>query len=536
MNPALMSLTAFKRPTFTGRTDKFAPPVSPFSLNEDDLRAVLKAVSPGEVGGSVLSDGYAKEAISRISGYANSWDYYEGRHFRVEPNDGLKKVATNFCKMIVDKRAAWAVGKKFKLTPEKGNELVAKTFESAWRANGGRELLHNVVKTSHITGDGFMYFTLRSKDLQGNPLPVEEQSVRIVQLNPAYVFPVWRENEPTEMAACYLHFPIWDDSSQNSASFTAFITPKVVKYYINGQAVKSHPNKLGRVNVVHVPSETLASNVFGTSILKDIIPLNDAYNEARHSVRKIIKYHGEPTTLVFGTRFANMERGANRLWSNLPAPGEADVRNLEMKGDLSQFKLDFDETEKHIYKLGKTPRVAFDSDGLAISNTSGIAMALLFQPLIEASLEMQGTLARAITQGNAIIAKFHSEYFGEDLSELADDPDSYLENEVSFESMLPKDLQMEMDLVAKQLELQLISKAEAMRRLRTNDNSDSEKLALEIAADANSELAYKAEEYKALQGQCPNFTATLLGSPFLHEDLVDIAQRIPKSAGVDKPV
>ena len=48
-------------------------------------------------------------------------------------------------------------------------------------------------------------------------------------------------------------------------------------------------------------------------------------------IQDVIGYHGSPTTILKGAKISELEKGAGRVWS---VPADADVKNLELEGDL----------------------------------------------------------------------------------------------------------------------------------------------------------------------------------------------------------
>lgn len=520
------AIATFKRADFAARSDRYSL-VNGATAIPSDLSDAIKGVAPVDVSGSILGDSYVQNSSARLADYRKYRRYFEGKHFAVEYDGGNKKTVYNFCKQIVDKRSSWIAGKGFTFLSEKGNELVSSVFTSVWKANFARGLIKRSSKVSLTEGDIFLYFTVKTKDKAGKKLPKDKWYVSICPLNPAFCFPIWTEDDPGEMKAIMLQFPIVGQTvGQKTQVFTAFMTPEKIRFFKDYDLVSEEDNVLGLIPVVHIPNSPYGDEKFGNSVLKEIIPLNDSYNEISNSVARIIKYHGEPTTIVYGARLSQMERGANKVWSNLPPPDQARVENLEMKGDLGAIEKHLLRIEHRIYQLAKTPKQCYDSEGLAISNTSGVAMQLMFQPLVEATIEEQDCYTKGISQGNKIIAAIHENIFGEDLSKLADNPETYLDVHVAWQSLLPRDEQTEIDVAEKKRSMGIWSRAEASRRLA--DVNDTEKLALELAADDRYDMAIAAEKAKALQGSPINYSAPFLSSLFLSEDLLDIAKDIGK--------
>lgn len=144
---------------------------------------------------------------------------------------------------------------------------------------------------------------------------------------------------------------------------------------------------------------------------------------------------------------------------------------------------------------------------------------MLLQPLIEAtSEESHDEFEIAIRKSNEVIASIFREVFKNPLEVMSDDEDedsdSFLATDIRWSSLLPRDVKSEIDAVKQMLELKIISRAEAARRV--GDITDTERAVLEMAADETHELAMNVEKARALQGQPPNFVAATLSSLF-HE-------------------
>jgi len=516
----------FQRENFRGRTDRYAPPTSSSSaLAVRDLEAAIKGVTPKDVTGDLLSDQYIQDSVGRISSYTQAFSLYRGQKPLVD--DQIPRNNYNFYRSIVNKRAAWVAGKGVTFTGTKGNELVAEVINEVWQANGGSEFLRQSAKIKLIAGDVFWYFSFCSTAEDGTELPKEEWTVTINCIHPSFVFPIYSEANRRVMSGVLLQFPYMDRSGENQnqpvlALYSMAITPKIVKVYKNDALVQTVPNVLGMIPLVHVANDPVGTSVFGHSELDDIRDYVQEYNAVDYAISRIIRYHAEPTTVIIGAKANELQRGASKVWSGLPP--EAKVETLQLHDNLSAAYDKLNKAEAGIYRAGKTPKICYDSDGLAISNTSGVALALLFQPLVEATLEDQGAFRTGFKRANTIIHRIHSKIFGEDLAALADDPKSMLLCEPKYESLIPRDEAAELDMAIKRKEAKIWSQAELTRRM--SGDVDSARLALELAADDNHELAMEAEKARALQGSVPNFSAAFLSSMFLNEELLDTASQV----------
>ncbi len=513
-----------KRP-FIGRTDVYNgfQSGSRTEARPTQLIQALAGAAPFDVtGGATLSDSMRDAAIARLERYRKNWNFYHGNHWLNAWEDGEEKAVCNFCKKIADAAVDWFVADGWKVKTVTGNEPVAEMLNDCWEYNGRRRLTEKAAQFGAITGDSFFYVTLETKNADGKDLPKEQHRVRVFAIDPANCFPTWNPLRPEEMLSVMIQFPMSQpDDASTEQLYTLVITKDKWTTYLNEVKKEENINPFGVVNVVHVPNLGLAHSSFGQGDFYHAISLNEEYNLALNSIRKVIKYHAEPTTLIFGAKAGDLDKGAKKVWSNLPM--EAKVENLVLESDLTASFSYLDRLERQISELCCTPRIVFDPKELAMSHTSGLAMQMMFQPIIEKNRKRQVNWEKGISDANKLILKGH-ELLGYNLTELADKPEELYCTSTEFTSPLPRDEVSEMDMAQKKITAGVWSQAEAVRRL--SGVNDSRRLALELAADKRAEIAIAAETARAEQGLQPNLAVVFLGSVMLSEDLEGLTKSI----------
>lgn len=516
-----------KRTEFAGRTDKY----SPMYLRPGGSISVVDAINgvgPFDVfGGTLFNKDMRNTAINRMNRYREQWKFYKGEHFVNPYDDGERKVVFNFCKAIVDKGVQWFVANGWKVTSPTGNDQVANLLNVVWEGNNRDWLTQKAAQFASVTGDSFYFVSVETADAYGNLLPPDKHKVKISCIDPAYCFPVFSDDGSYTMRAMLVQYPVVDADTGNVALYSLYITPDEWVTFMNDKEVDRQPNFFGKINVVHVPNFYRADSLFGDSDIEHIIQINEEYNTVANSVRRIIKYHAEPTTLIYGARASNLERSSKKVWSNLPT--DAKVENLQLESDLTANYAYLKMLEAKIEQMSDIPAIAFDSSDLKISNTSGLAMQMMFQPLIEKTKRRRISHLKGIQEVNELIITAMEVVFRTDVKVLADDTDSYRRTAASYTLPLPRDEKTEVDLAVQKVEAGIWSKAEAVRQL--SGVSDIERLAVELVADERMELAMSYETQRAQTGQVPNLTAPFLGSLPLSEDLTALAK---KSEGTEK--
>lgn len=516
----------FNRTSFTGMTN----PLSPVStqdniLSEAQFRAkvdtALKGLAPLEVYNTPLSGGFVEQQTNRLGRYLEYWRYYYGRQFNAPYDDIQLKKPENYCSLVAEKTALWTLGESLRLTSPGGNEFIAERLNQILNTAQGYLEFFRAALFSEVTGDAFLYVTMLTRDpITQVPLAKKDQRLLIRALNPSYCYPIYSPNSDSEMAACVIQYPV--RNGRDEFMHTMVIEPNTVTQYRNDVQVAKAKNPLGRLNIVHFTAER-TNSVFGNSGLANVTPMQDRVNEVLEAIRRVITYHGEPNTYVFGARVEQITKSSDTLLSGLPP--EARIETPGIPSNLGELSTMHQRYKVSLANMAQMPLFMLDmEERMKISNTSGLALQLMYQPIIEKSKLRRLTFDPAVLQVADLAIDLLEKYKGEDFKTEADRPEEYRTFSLEHESMLPKDRQLELDLVTKMIEAKLISTAEGMRRVAKV--ADVERAVLEIAADERYEVVKQYEMQKANTGITPNMSFAFLSSHALSENLDSVAKEV----------
>lgn len=206
----------------------------------------------------------------------------------------------------------------------------------------------------------------------------------------------------------------------------------------------------------------------------DIIELNNVLNFVQSNTGRILKFHAHPKTYATGVVATQISVAVDDTIC-LPDK-DAKLNNLEMHSDLASslnfaatIRADMDEQSRvPAVALGRTAEVPK-------GNVSGVALQLLFQPLIEKTMHKQrlyGRLIREITRAALVIAGFI------DVMDF-----EYYPIELHWQDLLPID-----DTAAVQAAIGKqtlgVSQATLMQELGYNPDDEMVKVAKEAARKA----------------------------------------------------
>jgi hypothetical protein len=268
----------------------------------------------------------------------------------------------------------------------------------------------------------------------------------------------------------------------------------------------------------------ISGSPWGVADCFDIININRAYNETATDIADIVNYHAAPVTVIIGAKASQLEKGANKVWGGLPK--DARVENLEggaqgLKGAMEFLAM----MKKAMHEMVGVPETAL-GQAQPISNTSGVALSIQFQPLMNPYHQKIIQNALGIQRVNELIilnlALKEPELFTYDpnsnqvplkpgqLAQLDfNDPLTY-RSVVMFPQPLPLDKLIALNEIQSKLSLGLESKEGALRAL--GEEFPAMKLAeirQELQDDAVADGALKLiqtqieQDIMTLTGQMP---------------------------------
>ncbi len=280
-------------------------------------------------------------------------------------------------------------------------------------------------------------------------------------------------------------------------TYVELITDNDVQEYINDELISSHPNPLGEIPIVHIPNRLVSSSPWGLSDISDIIGLNRQYNETATALGDIISYHSAPTTIVVGAKANQLEAGAKKVWS-IPSK-DAQVYNLEMQDPATLAQAFLDRLKQAMHEMTGIPVTALGQEQ-AVSNTSGVALQVQFQPTMARFLQKTMLYGAGFEKINYLALRtmvlkepeilVYDPSTSPPLQEWqlpildARDPNTY-RTKAHFPSPLPIDKLIKVNEIMAMMQLGLQSKRGALQELGDeNPDEKLEELMAELMQDA----------------------------------------------------
>jgi hypothetical protein len=319
----------------------------------------------------------------RLNRYSSAWAWYLGHHWSYRREMGEAQFYMNYVRTMSDYITNFCFGKgvQFK-APEQNNAIIPHLLDDVWNShNNKHKVLWEMGQLAGVTGDCFVKVAYEEPYVDSVGIP-HEGKIRVIPLNPAHCFPEYHPHDRDRLLRFKLKYRFWGTSAEGTRqvyTFTEILTDELVQQFINDELIDEYPNAIGMVPVVHIPNVSISSSPWGQSDIWDIIPLNRELNEKMTEVSDIINYHAAPVTIITGAKASQLERGPKKVWAGLPK--DANVFNLESRGEMSGALEYIQFLKRTMHEITGIPEAAL-GQFQPVSNTSGVALAIQYQPLM----------------------------------------------------------------------------------------------------------------------------------------------------------
>lgn len=440
----------------------------------------------------LVNQSITTEEMRRVNRELEHWKIYKGQHWKTQRPPGEPQVTANYSKAFVDKGVAFLMGKGFNIkTKSEAMNITKPVLDDVWDDNTRELLALDMAQSGGITGNAWIKVAIEEFDREIDPIQAEEYPngrIRLIVLPSFSVFPTWDGHDKEKMVRCKIMYPIYIENEKPDGSidreqhwYREVITRGLIREYVDDRLIDERENSLGEIPVVRVRNLPVSGEPLGMSDLDDVIPLQHELNAKVTDISDIINYHAAPITLVFGAKVKNLEKGARKIWGGLPKDG--DVKNLELDSELEASLNYVNLVKTAMFELAKMPEDAFGRN-MNVSNTSGVALHIRNQPLMELTRTKWITYGEGIQKINRLILLSAMVIEHPSLDIKAFKKLSGVEKywtETEFPNPLPKDELIEMQLIAQKIKLMLKSRKEALVELgATEPDKDLDEILEEV--------------------------------------------------------
>lgn len=340
------------------------------------------AISP--LGLVELSDEEFEMHGPRLNRYAEYWAWYLGHHWGTRREFGDPQLTFNYIKAFADyiNNFCFSRGIAFD-TIKEYDHIIPALLKRIWQQdNNMKAVTWEMGQQGGVSGDCFVKVAYEPawQDDAGN---YHAGRVRILPLNSAYCFPTWHPHDRDRLLEFKLKYRFWGTNTEGTRSvytYTELIRSDTIREFVNDELIDERPNVLGVIPIVHIANHPASGSPWGLADVQDLISLNRQYNETATDIADIVNYHAAPITVVIGAKPSQLEKGTNRVWSI--GNKDVDIHNLEngveLEGPLEALNM----LKVAMHEMTGVPEAAL-GQSQPISNTSGVALAIQFLPLMQ---------------------------------------------------------------------------------------------------------------------------------------------------------
>ncbi len=440
------------------------------------------------------------EQRRRQQAMQDAWAAYRGEFqppLKPEPNQPDDNVLVNRCAPIVDKGVSFLFGKSLKIELQNadgsadGLDDLQAWLDAAWGDDDDRmTLLSKLALNGAVCGEGFV------KIVPANP-KAGQTYPRLVVLDPQTVTAQTDPDDCDTVRQYVIEYDAFDYTTAAPVSKRQVIsrddpdglaalsggmdsddTWTITNYARSG--VNGAWQQLGEPQTWPYPFPPIAScqnlpnaNEFWgkPDLTPDIIGMNRVLNFIESNISRIIKKHAMPWPWASGTDSRALVIEPGRI-IGLPHP-EAKMGFLEINtGGLTASMQFASDLRSDMDEESRVPAVALGRlVDLPKGNISGVALQLLFQPLIEKTTQKQrlyGRLVRDVSKAMLVLGGFAQDKIGALVIDL------------HWQNLLPVD-----DLAAAQTALALsqigVSRPTLLQQLGYSPDAEAEKVAADAA-------------------------------------------------------
>lgn len=286
------------------------------------------------------------------------------------------------------------------------SHIIPALLKRVWEVDNTKEaILWELGQQGSISGDVFVKVAYEPAyaDTAGQ---IHPGRARILPLHPAHCFPEWHPHDRDRLVRFKLKYRFWGTAPEGTRqvfTYTEIMTDEVIEEYVNDELIDQRPNPMGTIPVVHIPNIRISASPWGASDISDVIPLNREYNEKALEISDILNYHSAPVTIMTGAKMSNLERGANKVWA-IPSE-KANVFNLEGGTAAVGPGMEYlDRLKMAMHEMTGVPSNAL-GELQPISNTSGVALSITYQPMMQRYHMKKMTYGEGFEKINALVLR-----------------------------------------------------------------------------------------------------------------------------------
>lgn len=325
-----------------------------------------------------------KQIVSRIAYYIRYRRMYDGWIIRENTSqvEQWKPLRFNYAQPIVNIGADFLAGKPITFTVN-NNENAMNKADEIWTESGGSGRFHENATLAGIYGDAC---AILSK-------PEDEEVTCIRWLDPCICSPVFDPHD-------------YERIMELAIGYEIPLNGRAVKYsevWKEGTVTIKHDDTIvstdsydeeafGGVPAVWIRNRYVKGDTYGCSDIAPVAELIEEYDHLCEKMTRIVDYYAAPNIMAKGISKKQMEtlpKGERTMYF---VGNEGDMKFIEWAGPAPGIDVHLDRVFRTIANISETPEIALSQQQDKIGPISGIALKLLFGPLLAKTTRKRTTV------------------------------------------------------------------------------------------------------------------------------------------------
>lgn len=350
---------------------------------------------------------------ARLESFRKRWEIYYGEGDKpLKPgSDGYDdSIRQNYARVFVDKGVSFLFGKDVGFELEEGKKTAPEEYlDKFWQANQKMSKLQKLALNGAVCGTAFL-------KIHWNPTMAFP---RAIVVDPETVTVTLAEDDIELVVKYEIQYPSTDEKGE-PIGIRQIIERDGLYWKIIDQRGDIRAGSWYTINeqrwayefapIVHCQNMISPNEFWGMSDIEDdVIEVINKNNFVVASTLKTLRFHAYPKTYISGaTSSDDLEFGADKT---LLLPIGAEYKTLEMQSDMNASITMHRELRQFLHELARIPEIATGKVE-NVGQLSGVALEILYQPLIEKTEAKRATYGELIVELNRRILALAG--FGDD--------------------------------------------------------------------------------------------------------------------------
>lgn len=307
----------------------------------------------------------------RLLNYQRFMLAYRGQAVRapvgqVTPVEG-RRLRHNLNRPIVNLGAAFLAAKPLKWVVD-GNTQATEQAMAVWDRSGSERALLEAARCGGIMGDMVGLATVGALDGRS----------RIEFVCPDIAFPTFMGSDSGKLTSLDISWQE-EDRSERTRTIREFYGETGREVYVDGERDAAQDQSWTALPAVWIRNLSVKGMCFGFSDLDGVTELVEEYDHVASKRTRILDYYAEPTIVFEGMQKTDLEKTTGTTFF-IPTGGK--VYFLEWAGNQPDVESQLNRIRNDISEITQVPAVAFGRQDSGFSSISGVALRLLYGPLL----------------------------------------------------------------------------------------------------------------------------------------------------------